>query len=286
MRLLHLSDLHFCRSTIETDTTRNALADLLADCRHVPEIDLVVVTGDIADDGSVEACATAQAMVAAFAQERRASQVWCVGNHDARAAFTSVFGSGHVDCRGVDVGESAPNRLELCAATSSVRGWRVVSLDTLVPGQVPGRLDAEQLEWLRQILREPAAEGTVLAFHHPPVSTSPEWAAANLQEPQELADVIRGSDVRVILCGHVHAQIAASFAGIPVWVTPGVANRIDLTAPQGVVRAVGGASATVVDLDRATGRMFHLLHARDPDAGAQIYLKDGRTWQPLASEDG
>lgn len=287
MRLLHLSDLHISRQPgpdAEGIDARSVLAQLLHDCRHLPDLDLIIVTGDIADDGSPEGCTAARDLVAAFARDRGAAHAWCVGNHDTRAAFTAVFGTGHLDRHGHDTGQPVPAPPDTCAAVSSLHGLRMITLDTLVPGQVAGRIDSAQLDWLRQTLTEPAPAGTIVAFHHPPLSVSPEWCAASLQNPDALADVLRGSDVRAVLCGHVHAQVAGFIAGIPVWVTPGVATRIDLTAPPGVVRAVRGGAATVVELEAADAPMFHVLHARDPHAGAQVYLADGRTWQHLNDE--
>lgn len=150
-------------------------------------------------------------------------------------------GTGHRDTDDREVG--SPATAEACAATSEVSGVRVVTLDSLVPGAVSGRIGAEQLGWLREVLARPAPAGTVVALHHPPISVSPEWAAASLQDAVELADVLRGSDVHAVLCGHVHAQISGFLVGVPVWVGPGVITRIDLTAPRGLVRAVRGAAA-------------------------------------------
>lgn len=83
---------------------------------------------------------------------------------------------------------------------------------------------------------------------------------------------------------HVHAQIAGSLAGVPVWVTPGVVTRIDLTASPALVRAVRGAAATVVDLAGPQSLLFHVLHARDPRAGKQVYSADATSWEYVTSE--
>lgn len=154
-----------------------------------------------------------------------------------------------------------------------------------MPGEVFGRIGPEQLGWLRAALAEPAAGGTVIALHHPPISVSPQWAAASLQDAVAFADILRGSDVHAVLCGHVHAQISGVLAGVLVWVGPGVLTRIDLTAPRGLVRAVRGAAATVVDLGGPHSPLFHVLHARDPSAGEQVYLADGTTWQYVDDEE-
>jgi len=285
MRLLHLSDLHISRSPGADSDGVDARAVLaqLHDCRRVTDIDLVLVSGDVADDGSPEAYADALDLVGSFARDRGAAQAWCAGNHDARVAFATILGTGHRDTDDRDVG--SPTTAEACAATSEVSGVRVVTLDSLVPGAVFGRIGAEQLGWLQDVLARPAPAGTVVALHHPPISVSPEWAAASLQDAVELADVLRGSDVHAVLCGHVHAQISGFLGGVPVWVGPGVITRIDLTAPRGLVRAVRGAAATVVDLGGPHSPLFHVLHARDPHAGEQVYLADGTTWQYVDDEE-
>jgi len=230
--------------------------------------------------------ADALELVGGFARDHGAAQVWCTGNHDERGAFTAVLGSGHLDASGRDVGRLAPSSVGERAATSDVAGVRVITLDSLVPGQVAGRLSPEQLDWLREVLADPAPAGSVVVLHHPPISVSEQWAAASLQDPSALADALRGSDVQAVLCGHVHAQIAGSLGGVAVWVGPGVVTRIDLTAPPDVVRAVRGAAATVVDLAGETAPLLHVLHARDPRAGEQVYLADATTWQYVTNEHG
>jgi hypothetical protein len=127
----------------------------------------------------------------------------------------------------------------------------------------------------------------VLALHHPPLRLGPLalTATAGTRNAEELAEVIAGSDVQAILCGHFHAQVTGHLCGIPVWVTPGVVTRLDLTAPPHLVRGVRGASATVVELGGPFSPLFHVLHARDPQAGQQVYLVDDESWEPVSGED-
>ena len=66
--------------------------------------------------------------------------------------------------------------------------------------------------------------------------------------------------------------------------TPGIVTRIDTTAPPHLVRGVLGAAATVVDLGESTAPTFHVLHARDPRAGEQVYLYEAATGADVASE--
>src|SRR4051812_28733693 len=97
-RVLHLSDPHLTRTGIDENgvDARAALERMLHDARFVPGIDLVVVSGDIADDGSTEGYAGVLELVGRFAAERGIPHVYCTGNHDVRAAFAAALGSGHL----------------------------------------------------------------------------------------------------------------------------------------------------------------------------------------------
>jgi hypothetical protein len=98
--------------------------------------------------------------------------------------------------------------------------------------------------------------------------------------------VIRGSDVRLLLCGHFHLQLFGMLAGVPVWVTPGVVNRIDLTATPGTERAVKGASASLIDLGGPHSPVCHTLHARDPQLGQTAHEIDAAGMDELITELG
>ncbi|MGZ4774701.1 MAG: metallophosphoesterase family protein [Oryzihumus sp.] len=287
-RILHLSDTHVTASGFDEDgvDALGALDQLLHDCRHLTNLDLVVVTGDIADDGSAEGCALVRDRVGRFAGSRGIPHLYATGNHDRRPGFSSALGTGHLDGHGADVGVRLDGLDDERAAVSSVGGLRLITLDSLVPGAAHGIVSRAQLDALRELLRDPAPHGTVLALHHPPIHTptAPWMREAGLHNRDELAAVITGTDVVAVLCGHFHLQFGGHLGGIPVWATPGVVSRIDLTAPQHVIRAVQGAGATVIDLGGPFSPSFHVLHARDPQVGEQVYVADPETWQ-FTTED-
>ncbi|MFJ5219386.1 metallophosphoesterase family protein [Streptomyces sp. NPDC088354] len=279
MRILHLSDIHIGPDDAPNARgvdARESLRRMLTDLEAVPGIGTVVVSGDVADDGSPEAYTAARDMVREFASRKGAPVVFCTGNHDERGAFAKVLGSGHIGIDGRDTATTVVDSPEgERAAASTIDGHRLITLDSLVPGKVYGRVGARQLDWLREVLAAPAPNGSVVVLHHPPVTLDVEvQKTLGLQDAAELADVVRGTDVRLVLCGHFHLQLFGHLASVPVWVTAGVLSRIDLTAPPGTERAVRGASATLVDLAGPYAPMFHVLHARDPRAGETVYELD------------
>jgi 3',5'-cyclic AMP phosphodiesterase CpdA len=290
VRILHLSDFHLLQEhgpNPDGVDPRDALRRMLADCAAVEGIGLVVVSGDIADDGSPEAYADAAGMVAGFARPRGAPQIYCVGNHDDRASFAAVLGSGHVGVDGLDLGTLADLPAEERAAVSDVAGHRVITLDALVPGKGFGWLGEAQLDWLAGVLATPAERGTVLVVHYPPIAVdNPTERALMLQNGPALRAAIERSDVRVVLCGHFHYQMAGRLGQTPVVATPGVVTRIDLTAVPGTERGVHGASATVVELDGPHAPLSYVLHARDPRVGRTAYELDADELAALIAELG
>lgn len=286
-RILHLSDTHVSATGTDVDGVDAiaALDRILVDARHVPDLDAVIVSGDIADDGSTAGCNAVLDRVGAFAAVNGIPHIYSTGNHDARSAFREVLGSGHLGPDGSDRGQSL-GKTDRCAAISYIRGLRVITLDSLVPGHTHGFIDADELARLSDELASPAPRGTVLVFHHPPLhlASLPRVAEVVLQNISDLADVVRGSDVCAILTGHLHFQVSGNLAGVPVWVTPGVVTRIDTTAPPHLVRGVLGAGATVIELDARAAPTFYVLNARDPRAGEQVYLYEATTGTDVAQE--
>ncbi|WP_040807864.1 metallophosphoesterase [Nocardia concava] len=200
-------------------------------------IDALILSGDLSDNGSPEAYRRLRDAVEPVAAELGAKVLYVMGNHDERNAFgTELLGLGAEATGPYD-------------RVLDVDGLRVIGLDSTTPGRHDGRLEPEQLAWLGEQLRRPAERGTLLVLHHPPLpSAIPAAEFLKLQDADRLAEVIAGTDVRMILCGHNHMTAAAALAGIPVWVGPALAYRIDAMAPAGRQQAFGGAGFTRLDV--------------------------------------
>ena len=114
-------------------------------------------------------------------------------------------------------------------------------------------LSLVQLDWLADVLSAPAPLGSVLALHHPPVPTPLEvMAVLELQRQADLAAVVRGSDVRAILGGHLHYSTHSTFAGIPVHVASATCYTLDLGAD--ARRLLSGVDG---------GQSFDVVHVYD-----------------------
>ena len=195
-------------------------------------VSALLLTGDLADAGAPEAYARLRELVEPCAERLGARVVYVMGNHDDRTAFRAgLLGGGPTD------------------AVHDVDGLRVIVLDSTTPGRHDGRLEPEQLAWLREVLAEPARRGTLLALHHPPVrSPVPTVDLLRLADADRLADAVAGSDVRMVLAGHAHHVGCGALGAVPVWVGPALAYRIDALPPRDRLRGVVGPGISRVDL--------------------------------------
>lgn len=202
--------------------------------------DAIVFTGDLADIGEPDAYRRLRAAVEPVVHRMGAQLIWVMGNHDDRAAYSSLLFDEEPSERPQD-------------RVHDIGGLRIVSLDTTVPGYHHGELEAAQLDWLRGVLADPAPLGSILALHHPPVPTPLEvMAVLELHRQSELAEVVRGSDIRAILGGHLHYSTHSTFAGIPVHVASATCYTLDLGADAG--RLLSGVDG---------GQSFDLVHVYD-----------------------
>ena len=195
-------------------------------------VSALLLTGDLADAGVPEAYQRLRELVEPCAERLGARVVYVMGNHDDRDAFSAgLLGGGP------------------CDAVHDVDGLRVVVLDSTTPGRHDGRLEPEQLDWLGDVLAQPAPRGTLLALHHPPVrSPVPTVDLLRLADADRLAEVVAGSDVRMVLSGHAHHVGCGALGGVPVWVGPALAYRIDALPPRHRLRGVVGPGISRVDL--------------------------------------
>jgi len=220
--IIHLSDTHLrggdqlLAGTLDSIARLRSTIARLEDSGERP--DALVVTGDLADRGEPEAYAVLRSILEPAAARLGARIIWAAGNHDDRSALRTRLLDEEAGTAPLD-------------RTTWIGGLRIIALDTTVPGHHHGHLDAGQLDWLRRELATPAPDGTILAMHHPPVASVQALAIlVELRGQAALADVLRGTDVRTILAGHLHYSTFSTFAGIPVSVASATCYTQDLAA--------------------------------------------------------
>lgn len=238
--IVHLSDTHLradgapLPGGVDTQAALELAASRIAELRM--PVDAIVVTGDVSDDGTLDSYARVRAILRPVAERLGARIVWAMGNHDERPGFRV----GLLDEPALDTPIDG---------VRVVGGLRIIALDSTTAGFHHGSIDGERLERLAGILAEPAPSGSVLALHHAPIASPlSTMDVLELRGQDELAAVLRGSDVRLILGGHLHYPTTGSFAGIPVSVAGAIAYTLDASAgPRGLVGLDGGRSFDLVE---------------------------------------
>lgn len=226
LTIAHLSDTHFGGKSSASGRT-NRILDYLGTMN--PPVDVVLVTGDIADHGSPAEYAEAEAVLGAWGGP--APMLVLPGNHDVRAAYSEW--RGHPLVSGFDRPMHTHHR---------VGGANFLMLDSLVTAPRGeridhGELDAESLRWLDDALSQCLeGEPTFVCLHHPPVPIHQLRMDEIRLRPADadgLGEVlVRRGKVTAILCGHAHTACATTLAGIPVLVGGGAASTVTLEAEE------------------------------------------------------
>jgi Icc protein len=191
--VLQISDTHL-RAEANTPADKPPDASLAASidaARGIPA-DLVLLTGDLADDGSLEALVRLRDLVAVFA----APILAVAGNHDILDNVHAVFGT---------------------ADTAEVGAWRVVAVESLIPGEVHGSVDVDDLVRRLDALDD---RPTMIAIHHPPRSPSSHQWFRLVGAEQMLTAVRAHPGVRAVVSGHLHEafhfhEASLEFCGAP-----------------------------------------------------------------------
>ncbi|HPG23038.1 MAG TPA: phosphodiesterase [Amaricoccus sp.] len=192
-----------------------------------PRPDIVLLTGDLTENGTPEEYANFNRLIEGF----DLPMVAIPGNHDRRAAFAAALAPTPIA-----IG-SAP-WFHLC-----VEEWplRLIGLDSLGgDGESRGVLCAERLDWLAARFSE--SDRPVLLFlHHQPFATGIPFVDANVcVNGDRLGEIVAGHPrIAGVLCGHVHRAVQRAWAGTIGMICPGVAWEVPLDlSPAGRPRLV------------------------------------------------
>jgi Icc protein len=173
------------------------------------EVDAVLVSGDLTNDGDAEQYATVRAELSRL----EAPVHVLAGNHDSRALLRAAF----------DLEGAAEAPVEYAVDLGPLR---LLVADTTVPGEDRGRIDAAWLRRLEAALAAAPETPTILAMHHPPLATGiPAWDEINLTLPERAAlgeVVARQGQLLAIAGGHLHRGVSGALGGVPVLAVPSV----------------------------------------------------------------
>lgn len=224
--IAQFSDLHITTAGRRNEYSIDTAAGLSRCIEHLGALDvapdLLVISGDLADEGVPEEYQRLRAMLAAV----RIPLCLMPGNHDRRGPLRQAFS-------GYD-GLGTSGRMHY---HRDIRGLRVILLDSVIERRESGDLDSEQMQWLEGLLRSAPQQQAVIFLHHPPVVTGFSRMDRASLVPESLtrfAELVAGNtQVRGIFCGHVHRSVQVTWQGVPVSVCPSTAFQARLRLGRG-----------------------------------------------------
>lgn len=184
MHVLHLSDLHLRADAgapaYGHDPDAHLMAVIDAALARRSRFDVVVVTGDVADDASEPAYQRAHQRLRGIGNALR----WVPGNHDDPHRMSRVDSDAFGDL--------------------TAGPWRFIGVNSRWPGHTPGRVTPDEVARLDRALGSPGPPHRAVLIHHPP---RPQCTDADCQiiQAHELLEVLdRHRSVRMVLSGHMH----------------------------------------------------------------------------------
>jgi Icc protein len=188
-----MSDLHLTsdKHPIWGVDTYKQFAKALEKIGSIPNIDCIVVSGDIADDGNYQTYQYADDMLNSLS----IPVLWCPGNHDNIKTFY----------------EYANESKSTIGTPLSINGVRLLPLNTVTPDEdhpnlnrSRGVLFDEDFQYLdKQFVDQQCP--TILVMHHPSIDPG-GWMTNKILDNRDLFnDSIRKYDsLFLILYGHIH----------------------------------------------------------------------------------
>ena len=183
MKVVHLSDIHIAdqgKVIWDTDTKRH-FDNVIEKLRALDDIDAIIVSGDLSNDGSEWSYKYIDESLANLG----IPTYCCPGNHDN----LEIFYNGY-----------KPVFYKTCS-TFKLDKWTFVMLNSAIPDMSRGYFNPDLLSAVLASINEPVA----IVLHHPPIEQEGWLNRKLLENRKEFIEVIQQSDnVRLVLYGHTH----------------------------------------------------------------------------------
>jgi len=259
LQLVQITDPHLYGDpsrALRGVATLPALRATLAAARPALDAcDAVLATGDLVQDD-----AGGYAHFRAELQSVGRPVLCLPGNHDDVPAMRTALSQPPFQCGG----------------TWDAGNWRVILLDSTVPGETGGELAATELEFLESALAAAPHCHALVCVHHHPVPLHSAWLdGVGLANGGMMLDLLRCFDsVRAVVFGHVHQYYDAIHGGIRLLGTPSTCSQFKPRVDDFAIDARPPAWRTLSL--HADGRIDTAVHwlERQPAQAA---------WQPAAS---
>ena len=208
MKVIQISDTHlFADDELEIFGVKSnakfneVINRIIAEDSH--DADIILFTGDISQDETPQSYKKAADCLSAL----NIPIYWIPGNHDSLDQAKSVF-----------INTKNFNR----HSTLSLPCWHLIFLNTKMDGRDDGQLSHSELEMLKhEITISPVNKKLAIVMHHHPAPVgTPLIDHYILQNAKEFWDIIVGTNVELIICGHVHGDYRYQYNKVMIETSP------------------------------------------------------------------
>jgi 3',5'-cyclic AMP phosphodiesterase CpdA len=217
MLIAQITDMHVeadpAASNLPADTAAGLARAVEALNRLRPRPDVVVITGDLTNDGTEADYARLRELL----EPLEIPSLLIPGNHDMSPTMAREL--AHVGY--------LPAEPPLMYSVDDFT-LRLVAVDTTDPDRHDGVFDDERAAWLDHTLGQAPDTPTVVLMHHPPFETGIWWMdATGIDGAERFRAVIDAHDQVIrVLCGHQHRPIVANWGATLLSVCPSTAHQV------------------------------------------------------------
>lgn len=184
------------------NTQKSFLAVLEHIKRHESDIDFILHSGDISQDGSPES----YQYLAEQMQQFDCPVYFVPGNHDYPTHLAKSYPLDPV---------STDKHIVL-------DDWQLILLDSQIPGSVPGELKTSQFLFIEECLTTHPDHEAIIVFHHQPVPINTQWLdPLGVQNKDTLWNFLANYPiVTKVLFGHIHQHVEQKVNKVDVYSVP------------------------------------------------------------------
>ncbi len=190
LQFIHMTDTHLLNQPDETFynlNTKQCFESVLSHSKtHYPDIDFLVVTGDISQTGTKESYALFKSIT-----QQYESPIYCIpGNHDTPKLLQHEF----------------PDSPTESIKIIQLGKFSLILLSSLVENKHHGIISQNCLQQLGTYLKHNANQFKILAIHPPPVPINSAWLdVIGLKNKTEFLQIInKFKEYSLLLFGHAH----------------------------------------------------------------------------------
>ncbi len=219
LTIAQASDLHICKDgayAYEVADTARSLKNFLRHIKKLPfSIDVLCVTGDLSDDGSI----SSYSIVKESLDTLPFPYYVIPGNHDNKKNMEKVF---------TNLPWLQDYYGDRMVYSFSIDGKKIIFLDSIEPGEASGSITSGALEKVSKELS--TGDDTLVFLHQPPFPTGigfmDKQSYKNREEFLSLMD--KFPNVMLVGCGHIHRAIFSRKGKTNFTVAPSIAMQLDL----------------------------------------------------------